>query len=239
MQYTDLRILYEDNQIIVAEKPQNVPSALDSSGDPDMLSLVKEYVKVKYNKPGNVFIGLVHRLDRPTGGVMVFARTSKAAERLSACIRDGNFDKRYYAVVMGVPRLRSERITHYLLKDEVTNTTSVVPQLTAGAKAAELQYSVVETAETALVKMSLADIRLETGRSHQIRVQMSALGNPVFGDSRYGGAKTPKGNLALWSYQLKFPHPVTKTIMSFRATPPLDETPWKLFKSLEAHFNIL
>jgi len=230
-----MRILFEDNHIIVVEKPQNIPSAPDSSGDTDMLTMVKDYIKQKYNKPGNVFIGLVHRLDRPTGGVMVFARTSKAAERLSECLREGEFDKRYYAVVMGKPREKSDRITHYLLKDEASNTVSVVPQLTAGAKEASLQYTVIESADL----VSLIDVRLETGRSHQIRAQMATVGHPVFGDAKYGGDKTPKGKLALWSYQLKFPHPTTKVLMSFRVIPPVDETPWKLFRTLEANFNVL
>ncbi|MDR3318280.1 MAG: RluA family pseudouridine synthase, partial [Clostridiales bacterium] len=178
----ELQILHEDNHIIVVVKPQNVASQPDSSGDADMLTLIKEYVRVKCGKPGNVFIGLVHRLDRPTGGIMVFARTSKAAERLSAQIREGSFDKRYYAVVMGRPREKTERLAHYLLKDEETNTTNVVPASTAGCKYAELQYTLIENEGI----VSLVDVRLDTGRSHQIRVQMKTIGNPVFGDARYG-----------------------------------------------------
>jgi len=239
MNCTDLRILYEDNHIIAVEKPQNIPSAPDSSGDADMLSLVREYLKIKYNKPGNVFVGLVHRLDRPTGGVMVFARTSKAAERLSAGLQNGEFEKRYYAVVMGAPKVKTDYLTHYLLKDGDTNTTSVVPQTTAGAKPAELKYTVIESVSAQMITLSLVAVRLETGRSHQIRVQMSTVGHPVAGDAKYGGGKVLRGNLALWSYQLKFPHPVTKTMMSFRCIPPTDDAPWKFFRTLEADFNVL
>ena len=140
----NLTVLYEDNQIIVVVKPQNVPTQADSSGDKDLLTMIKEYVKEKYAKPGEVYIGLVHRLDRPTGGVMVFARTSKAAARLQEQMKTGLFEKKYLAVTVGVPRDRQGRLSQYLVKDEKNNMVRVVPAAVEGAKKAELEYKVLE-----------------------------------------------------------------------------------------------
>ena len=229
-----LEILHEDNHILVAVKPQNIPTQADSSRDKDMLTLVKEYLKEKYDKPGNVFVGLVHRLDRPTGGVMVFAKTSKAAERLSEQIRAGEFEKHYYAVTVGTPKEPSDRLTDYLVKDPSTNTVRIGTRVEEGAKYAELNYHVLATTAS----VALLDVKLGTGRSHQIRVQLASRKNPVFGDVRYGGDCLAKGhNLALWAYELRFVHPVTKVIMAFRACPPVDAVPWSSFKTLEAIFN--
>ena len=144
-------ILYEDNHIIVAVKPQNVPTQADSSGDADFLNIIKEYVKVKYNKPGNAFIGLVHRLDRPTGGVMVFARNSKSAERLCRQIEQGDFEKKYLAVTVGTPRDYRARLSNWLVKDEKENIVRVTPAKTEGAKFAELDYRVLETDRKSVV----------------------------------------------------------------------------------------
>lgn len=230
-----LTILYEDNHLIVVLKPQNVPSQGDSTGDKDLLSMVKDYIKETYDKKGEAFAGLVHRLDRPTGGVMVFAKTSKAAARLSEQIKDGSFEKRYLAVVVGTPRDRQARLSDYLFKDEKNNTVKVVPAAIEGAKRAELVYKVLETTP----KLTLVDIKLLTGRSHQARVQMQHIGTPIFGDVRYGGDTLAKGhNLALWAYELRFYHPVTKLPMVFVAYPPLDKTPWKFFE-IERHVNVV
>lgn len=230
----DLIVLYEDNHVIVVVKPQNVPTQADSSGDQDVLNMVKEYVKVKYNKPGEAFIGLVHRLDRPTGGIMVFARTSKAAARLSEQIANGEFEKKYLAVTVGHPRDRRGRLQNYLVKDEAANTVKIVPALIEGAKKAILDYSVLEVND----KISLIDIKLITGRSHQARVQMMGQGCPIFGDARYGGDTLAKGhNLALWAYSLRFLHPVTKQIMVFKAFPP-EITPWKYF-AVDKYINVV
>ncbi len=221
----ELNILYEDNHIIVVLKPQNIPSCEDESKDKDLLSMVKDYIKVKYNKPGNVYVGLVHRLDRPTGGVMVFAKSSKAAARLSEQMKTGDFEKRYYAVLAGVPKEEKATLTHYMKKNAVNNMVYVCPPTVEGAKFAELEYTVIEQHGD----ISLADIKLHTGRSHQIRVQMNAIGTPVYGDMRYGGEKAKKGKLALWAYYLAFSHPVSKERMVFRVEPPKDENPWTLF----------
>ena len=221
----DLIILHEDNHIIVVLKPQNIPSCEDESKDMDMLTMIKEYIKVKYNKTGNVYLGLVHRLDRPTGGVMVFAKSSKAASRLSEQLKSGDFEKRYFAVLMGVPKEEKATLTHYMKKNAINNMVYVCPPTVQGAKFAELEYSVLQKVND----LSLVDVRLHTGRSHQIRVQMSAIGTPLYGDMRYGGEKAKKGHLALWAYYLSFTHPVSKERMVFRVQPPKDNTPWNLF----------
>ena len=221
----DFIILHEDNHIIVVLKPQNVPSCEDESKDMDMLTMIKEYIREKYNKQGNVYLGLVHRLDRPTGGVMVFAKSSKAASRLSEQLRDGDFEKRYLAVTVGYPREEKATLTHYMKKNAVNNMVYVCPPTVQGAKFAELEYNVLEKNSD----LALVDVRLHTGRSHQIRVQMSAIGHPLYGDMRYGGEKAKKGHLALWAYYLSFTHPVSKERMVFRVQPPKDNTPWNIF----------
>ena len=223
----ELTVVYEDNHVIVVMKPQNVPSCPDETGDRDMLTMVKEYIKVKYNKPGDAFVGLVHRLDRPTGGVMVFAKTSKAASRLSEEVRNGELEKKYYAVVVGKPREKAcVELTHYLLKNTEKNIVKAVPMATEGAKIAVLDYNTIE----AKGGLTLLGVRLHTGRAHQIRVQMATIGCPVFGDQKYGAGKSPVGtNLALWAVELKFIHPTTKEKMTFRVFPPTEEIPWKNF----------
>ena len=226
----DLIILHEDNHVIVVLKPQNIPSCEDESKDRDMLTIIKDYIKVKYDKPGNVYLGLVHRLDRPTGGVMVFAKSSKAAARLSEQIKDGDFEKRYFAVLVGTPKEEKATLTHYMKKNAINNMVYVCPPTVSGAKFAELEYEVAQKTEN----LSLVDVRLHTGRSHQIRVQMNAIGTPIYGDMRYGGEKAVKGNLALWAYYLAFTHPVTKERMVFRVQPPKDVNPWTNFNTERA-----
>ena len=221
----DLIILHEDNHIIVVLKPQNVPTCEDESKDENMLSMIKEYIRVTYNKQGNVYLGLVHRLDRPTGGVMVFAKSSKAAARLSEQLQNGEFEKRYFAVLAGIPKEGKATLTHYMKKNSVNNMVYLCSPTESGAKYAELEYTVLETQND----LALADVRLHTGRSHQIRVQMNAIGTPVYGDMRYGGEKAKKGYLSLWAYYLSFIHPVSKEKMVFRVQPPKDRNPWQKF----------
>lgn len=225
-------ILYEDNQIIVVKKPFNVPTQKDSSNDESMLDMVKSYIKEKYNKPGNVYVGMVHRLDRPTGGILLFAKTSKSAERLTNDFKNHNIEKRYLAILSGVPRDKVGHLENYLKKDEKTNTVKLATSSEEGSKLATLDYKVLEYNE----KYSLVDINLGTGRSHQIRVQMSANKTPVFADFKYG--KGVKGvNLALFAYKLQFTHPTTKKLMTFICEPPLEDTPWKFF-SVEKYLKI-
>lgn len=222
-----MEILFEDNHIIVVSKPQGVASQPDETGDKDMLTQVKEYIKEKYNKPGEAFVGLVHRLDRPTGGAMVFAKTSKAASRLSQAMKDGEFDKTYLAVVCGKPRENKGKIVSYLKKDEKTNTAQIVPQTTTGAKRAELDYEVLEYNNQ--TNHSLVKVKLYSGRGHQIRVQMKSIKCPVFGDQKYGGEGMPKVMLNLFAMELSFLHPVSKQKLVFRVYPPETNSAWNEF----------
>ncbi len=222
---TEPIIVYEDNHIIVVVKEQNMPCCEDESKDLDLLNVVKNYIKVRDEKPGNVYIGLVHRLDRPTGGVMVFAKTSKAAARLSEQMKNGDFQKIYYAVLVGSLPKKKQTLTNYLKKNPINNMVYVCGQTVAGAKFAELEYNVIEEQ----AGLSLTEIKLHTGRTHQIRVQTSHLGYPVYGDMRYGGENAVKGNLALWATSLSFSHPVTKERLTFKVEPPKTNAPWKIF----------
>lgn len=219
-----MEILFEDNHIIVVNKPQGVPSQEDESGDKDMLTMVKEYIKEKYNKPGNVFVGLVHRLDRPTGGVMVFAKNSKSAARLCEQIKTGEFDKTYFAVVNGTMPSTNGRLVNYLKKDEKQNKVSIVPKLEEGAKRAELEYKVLARTD----KYSLVKVKLFSGRSHQIRVQFANAKCPIVGDNKYG--KGEKVLLNLYAVELGFVHPVSKQKMVFRVYPPEETVAWNNFK---------
>ena len=209
-----LNVIYEDNHIIVVEKPCNIPSQADKTTDEDMLTLIKKYIKEKYNKPGEVFLGLVHRLDRPVGGIMVFARTSKAASRLSEAIRTNNFSKRYLAVVEGKFENIQGSFEDYLFKDEALNKSKVVSKDKKGAKLAKLNYEVVAEVNG----KSLVKIDLETGRHHQIRVQFSHAGHPLVGDQKYGRTN-PGVQIALWAYELEFKHPTKDEIMKFNCYP--------------------
>ena len=224
-----LNVIYEDNSIVVVSKPCNVPVAPDSSKDEDLLGMVKQYIKEKYNKPGEAFIGMVHRLDRPAGGLVVFARNSKSAERLSKQIRDHEMKRTYYAVVRGCPKNKEGNLVNWLVKDEKTNTVSVVPQSSEGAKRAELDYKVLQTVTSGEKSLSLVEVHLQTGRAHQIRVQMAHLGCPLWGDQRYGASVNKRGQqLALWAVGLSFIHPIAKDKRTFLCYPQT-ENPWQLF----------
>ena len=231
----ELVVLYEDNHIIVVVKPHNMPTQEDSSKDRDLLTAIKDYIKTKYDKPGEAFVGLVHRLDRPTAGVMVFAKTSKAAARLTEQMKEGEFEKKYLAVVVGTPRDRRSRLTNYLVKDEANNMVKIAPAMIEGAKKAVLDYNTLESAG----QISLVDVKLITGRSHQARVQLMGIGCPIYGDAKYGGDSLKKGaNLALFAYSLRFVHPTTKEIMAFKVFPPVENSPWKFF-NVQKHINVV
>ena len=212
----NLKVIYEDNHIIVVEKTPNIPVQKDSSKDIDMLNLVKNYIKEKYNKPGNVYLGLVHRLDRPVGGVIVFAKTSKAASRLSNEVRENIFKKEYLAVVGGKFEKTKGILENYLYKDMKTNTSYVVDKNKKQAKLASLDYEVLKYDEKQDV--SLLKINLHTGRHHQIRVQLSNIGHSIYGDQRYGRIGKNK-QIALWAYKLTILHPTRKEKMAFVSIP--------------------
>lgn len=198
-------ILYEDNHLLCVAKPPNLPTQADASGDADLLTLLKEYVRVRYNKPGEVYLGLVHRLDRPVGGCMVFARTSKAAKRLNDSQKAGQFQKVYLALCMGKTP-RAGELTNYLVRDDATHSSRLCDKHTPGAKEARLRYERL----TFDGDLSLVKIQLGTGRHHQIRVQFAGMGHPLWGDQRYNPAARPGEQLALWAAWLTFPHPVKK-----------------------------
>ncbi len=220
-----ISILYEDNHLLVVEKPVNIPVQKDISGDDDFQTILKMFLKNKYNKPGNVFLGLVHRLDRPVGGVMVFAKTSKAASRLSEQMRQNLIKKRYKAVVEGVFPKKTGLLEDYLLKNRETNVVKVVPQTVKGAKKAVLSFELKDIVEN----YSLLEIELLTGKSHQIRVQLANFGFPIVGDQKYGKNNNKKIQIALHSSQLSFLHPVTKELLVFTSDFPQKKFPWSLF----------
>ena len=211
-----MKIIYEDNHIIIVEKEPNIPSQSDKTEDLDMLTLVKKYIKEKYNKPGEVYIGLVHRLDRPVGGIMIFAKTSKASSRLSEQIRNKTFGKRYLAVVDGKFKQTKGVLEDYLYKDERNNISKVVSKDKKNAKLAKLDYEVLNYDDKR--DLSLVRINLHTGRHHQIRVQMANSGHSIFGDQKYGTRGKLK-QIRLWAYEIEFEHPTTKEKMIFQDYP--------------------
>ena len=202
---TRLVILYEDNHIIVVYKFSGILSQSDSTKDLDMASIIKTYLKDRYHKPGNVYLGLVHRLDRPVKGVMVFAKTSKAAARLSKQIRNGQMHKKYYAVVEGILKEKEGILENKI--EKIDNKTVLIDS--QNGKEAKLKYKVIKEKDN----LSLVDINLLTGRYHQIRIQFSSRNHPLYGDTLYGSKY--KGDLALISYSLSFIHPTTKEKMCF------------------------
>ena len=212
-----MRVLYEDNQIIVVEKEPNIPSQADKTGDIDMLSMVKQYIKEKYNKIGEAYIGLVHRLDRPVGGVMVFARTSKSAARLSEQVRNKTLQKTYIAVVDGKILENKGTLEDYLHKDERNNISKVVSRNKKNAKLAKLDYEVINYDEKR--NLTTVKIHLHTGRHHQIRVQFVHFGHSLYGDQKYGTRGKNK-KIRLWAYELTFEHPVKKEMLTFKSMPP-------------------
>lgn len=207
-----LNVIYEDNHLILVEKPPNILSQSDITGDMDMLSIVKKYLKEKYHKPGNVYLGLLHRLDRPVGGLLLFAKTSKAASRMTNQIKNHLVKKTYLAVIRGKMDEKTGILQDYLKK--LPNGNTVVTSKNDG-KYAELSYTVLDYHKEK--NLSLVEIELKTGRHHQIRVQFSSRGYPLYGDQRYG--VQDKKQIALYAYKLEFIHPVTKEKKSFQRLP--------------------
>lgn len=206
-----LNVLYEDNHIIVVEKPCNILSQKDNTNDIDLLEIVRKYIKEKYKKPGNVYVGLVHRLDRPVGGIMVFAKTSKAASRLCKQLQTHTLKKQYLAVVTGLLAEDKGKLIDKLEKTKTGNTI-----VTKTGKEAILDYEVLERNKQE--KITLVKIDLKTGRHHQIRVQFASRHHPLCGDQRYG--VQDKTQIALYAYHLELIHPTTKKRLIFEQLPP-------------------
>ena len=212
-----LTVLYEDNHLLAVVKPAGVLIQGDRTGDPTLLEKAKAYLKAKYNKPGKVYLGMVHRLDRPVRGVVIFARTSKAAGRLCDQFQKRTVEKIYRAVVEGVPEELSGRLLHYLVKDEKNVRAKLFTTKIPGSKPAELEYRVVNSSKD---KAEL-EVKLITGRSHQIRAQLSRIGYPVLGDLKYGAkAPLPEKRIALFAEMLTFCHPVSREEITVKAKLP-------------------
>lgn len=214
-----INIIYEDNHLLIVEKPINIPVQADSSHDLDFLTILKDFIKKRDNKPGNVYLGLIHRLDRPVGGVMVFAKTSKCASRLSEHVRERILKKEYYAIVEGKLE-KSGILKDYLLKNSKNNTVYVDKR----GKEAILEYNLLEYKNG----LSLVNINLKTGRSHQIRVQFSSRNHPLYGDQRYNKNAIPGQQIALFAHSLTLNHPITKEQLKFDIKPK-NIYPWNIF----------
>lgn len=214
-----INIIYEDNHLLVVEKPINIPVQEDKSNDMDLLTMLKNYIKKRDNKPGNVYLGLVHRLDRPVGGIMVFAKTSKCASRLSEQIRTKNIKKTYYAIVENKVK-ESGTLEDKLLKDTKNNIVKV----DKNGKDSILDYKLINYKDN----LSLVKINLVTGRSHQIRVQFSSRNYPLYGDQKYNKNSKPGEQIALFSNSISFNHPITKERLTFNLNLP-NRYPWNIF----------
>ncbi len=219
------RILYEDNHLLIFNK---LPSEIvqgDRTGDAPLVDLLKLYIKEKYHRPGNVFLGVVHRLDRPASGAVIFARTSKALSRLNEMLREGSMKKVYWAIVKNRPSLESDHLVHYLRKNEEQNKTFMYDHEVRGSKRAEMEYRLVSSSE----HYHLLEIRLLTGRHHQIRAHLAAIGCPIKGDIKYGFPRTNEdGSIHLHACLVEFTHPVSKEAIRIVAPPPRDAL-WDYF----------
>ncbi len=218
----NLEVLFEDNHLLIVNKKSGDIVQGDKTGDKPLSDVVKEYIKEKYNKPGEVFLGVVHRLDRPTSGIIIFARTSKALERLNKMLRERTISKTYWAVVKNTPLKEKDSLIHFLKKNPKNNKSTVFTKETDASKKAILHYSVIKK----LDNYSLLEIDLETGRHHQIRAQLSFIGSPIKGDLKYGASRSNKdGSIHLHARNISFTHPVSKENISFLAPIP-NETIW-------------
>lgn len=215
----NLQILFEDNHILIVNKRSGDITQGDKTGDKPLSDVVKEYIKNKYNKPGNVYLGVVHRLDRPTSGAIIFAKTSKSLERLNKMLRDKTIHKTYWVVVKNHPKKEKDSLLHYLKKNTKKNKTTAYSKEIDGSKKAILHYTVLKK----LDNYSLLEIALETGRHHQIRAQLAGIGSPIKGDLKYGFDRSNKdGSIHLHSRRIKFRHPVSKEEMNITAPTPTE-----------------
>lgn len=221
-------VIYEDNHLLVVNKASGILVQGDETGDTPLVELCKSYIKEKYNKPGAVFLGVVHRLDRPVSGIVVLARTSKALERMNALFREKQTKKTYWAIVDKKPKQSEDRLVHWLLKDEKKNKTTAYTRKTVHALESELSYKLVQGSSN----LFLLEVNPVTGRPHQIRVQLSSIGCPIVGDLKYGASEAnPDGSICLHAKKLEFVHPVKNEPMKFEAEPPSTEF-WNKFKTM-------
>lgn len=225
-----IEILYEDNHLLVLKKPANILTQSDKTGEENLLDMAKAYLKEKYHKPGEAYLGMVHRLDRPVGGVILFAKTSKAAGRLSEQWRNQAIEKYYYGVVLGEVTQNEGTLTDYLYKDRKENLSHVVSKDDLGAKLARLKFETIAIRKIQDKSYSLLKIKLLTGRSHQIRLQLAHFQHPLYGDYKYGLQKQKSTTqLALWSHEIQVLHPTTKEKLKFHCVPDATKFPWEIF----------
>ncbi|MBQ9201818.1 MAG: RluA family pseudouridine synthase [Bacteroidales bacterium] len=223
-----MRVLYEDNHLIIINKSGSEIVQSDQTGDPSLEEELKRWIKEKYRKPGNVFLGVVHRLDRPVSGVVVFARTSKALIRLNEMFRQGEVHKTYLAIVRNIPREPEGTLEQYLVRNEKQNKSYVCDRERPGAKKAVLHYRLVGRSD----RYGLLEIDLKTGRHHQIRCQLASMGCPIRGDLKYGFPRSnPGGSISLHARRISFIHPVSKELIEVTAPFPAEEPLWKIFQS--------
>ncbi len=221
----NLQVIYEDNHLIVVNKRPGDIVQGDKTGDEPLSEIVKAYIKRKYNKPGNVFLGVAHRIDRPTAGLVIFARTSKALSRLNKMFQDRSVKKTYWAIVKNKPQKHQDTLVHYLKKNAKNNKTTVYNQPVEGAKKAVLHYKLLASSDN----YHLLEIDLETGRPHQIRAQLAKIGSPIKGDLKYGfNRSNPNGGISLLARKISFTHPVKKEPVNLVAQPPADDI-WQVF----------
>lgn len=221
-----MEVLYEDNHIIIVNKSPKEIVQGDKTGDKPLSDMVKDYLKEKYNKPGNVFCGVVHRLDRPTSGVVVFAKTSKALTRLNEMFKKGEVDKTYWAIVKDLPPQDEGTLVHFLIKNQKNNKSVAYDTEKPRSKKAVLHYKLVGRSQ----RYYLLEVKLETGRHHQIRCQLAKIGLPIRGDLKYGAQRSnPDGSISLHARNISFVHPVSKKMIDITAPVP-DDPLWKAFE---------
>ena len=224
------QIIYEDNHLLVINKKAGQLVQGDKTGDLSLLELIKDFIKKRDEKPGNVFLGLVHRIDRPTSGLVIYAKTSKALSRLTVMVKNREVKKTYWAIVGKEMIPKSQRLIHYLQKNEKTNKATVFIKPTDKAKESILNYQIIKT----LDNYQLLEIDLETGRHHQIRAQLSKIGVPIKGDLKYGAPRSnPDGGISLHARKLEFEHPVTKEKVEIVAPVPENDAIWKACESTD------
>ena len=221
-----MQILYEDNHIIAINKSTSEIVQGDKTGDTPLPEMLKAYIKEKYNKPGEVFLGVTHRLDRPVSGIVLFARTSKALTRLNAMFRDKEIKKTYFAIVKNRPEKPEAQLEHYLVRNQKQNKSYAHDAEKPDSKKAVLRYKLVGNSDN----YSLLEIELETGRHHQIRAQLAKIGSPIKGDLKYGFPRSnPNGGISLHARSVEFIHPVSKELIKITAPFPEEEKLWKVF----------